>query len=157
MLGLETPEKKVKISRKTLIGVALVLVIIVLAGVTIYLLGSPAPKTVKIVRFFPADETSHLTIGIHIEGDQMVFPFYVKVENSGSNNVSNLLVVVRVFGDYSELGNNTARIETLKAGSRKTMSMVVRIKTSELQGKIINYVATVYQGNTVLDEAIGEV
>jgi len=157
MSGLETQERKVRISRKTIYVIVVVLVLVASAVVMTHLLSPSSTTAVKIVRFFLVDEPDHLTIGVHMEGDEMIFPFYVKVENQGSNNVSNLVVVVKVLGDHSELGSDTASIETLQAGRRRTMSMVVRVNVSELQGKFINYIATLYLDNTIVDEAIGEV
>lgn len=157
MLETETTKGKVTISRKTFYGIAF-LVIVVFAGVMIYLFGSSQTSNVKIVRFFLVTEHSWMgrTMGARTTNGQVILPFYVKVENSGSNNVSDLVVVVRVFGGYTELGNDTAHIKTLQAGRRITLSMVVKVNKSELLGKALGYVATVYLDNAIVDEARGE-
>lgn len=145
MSGAESPKGTMTISRKKL-GAIVVSVIVVLAGVMIYLYRSSPTTDVKIVKFFYVIEDSHIAEG------QMILPFYVKVENQGSNNVSGLVLVVKVFGDERELARDTAPMGTLKAGQRKTMSMLVQVDMTKVIGKTISYVATLYSDQTIIDE-----
>ena len=145
MLETETPKTKAKISRKTLYGIV-VFVIVVFAGVVIYLFASSSPYNVRIVRFFLFEENSHVL------GNLVVLSFYVKIENLGSNNVSGMVLVVKVLDDYHELGRDTVHIDTLQPGLRKTFSIVVRVNTTEFFGKYVRYVATLYLGDTIIDE-----
>ena len=144
---MEKPEERVTISKKTLYGI-IVGIIIIFAGILIYLNTSrPSSPTynVKIISF--AKEEGYLV------GETMVFPFTIEVENLGSSDVSGLDVVVKVLGDRTELDSDTTHLSTLRVGHSLRISATCYVNENNLLGKDISYVATVYLGNAVLDES----
>ena len=139
----DTPSDKVTISKKTVYGI--IGVVIIIAVVLIYFFRPLSTNSVRIARF-AKEEGSFI-------GNYMQFPFTVEVENLGSNDVSGLVLVVKVLADYNEVYRDTEHLSTLKAGHIVTISMHCLVDYDLLQGKEASYVVTLQLDNTVLDES----
>jgi len=137
----ETSSDKVTIGKKTIYGI--IASVIIIAVVLICFFRPFSTNSVRISRF-TKEEGSFV-------GNYMQFPFTVEVENLGSNDVSGLVLVVKVLADYSEVDRDIEHLSTLRAGHKVTIGMYCLVDYDLLQGKV-SYVATLQLDHTILDE-----
>lgn len=146
-MGTESRSSSFTISKKVVYGIAVIAVVIV-AVVLIYFrpFSTTNANDVKIESF--AKEEGYMI------GGSMEFPFTVKVTNFGSNDVSGLVLVVKVLGDYNEVDSDVEHLGTLRSGYSTTVSMLCSANyDASLKGKEVSYVATLQLDSTVLDES----
>jgi hypothetical protein len=144
-LGVEKQKDKATVNRKRLYKVAAIVVIVaVVLAFTAYYWQSTT-DLVRITEFYETNEGQTT--------EQVIYGFTVKIANQGHNDVSNLILVVKVLGNGSELDRATRSLFILRSGQEVIPSAVyTAVNTTDTVGSTISYVATVESNGRVLDE-----
>jgi uncharacterized protein YpmB len=135
----------VKPGRKKLysliVGIVLIILVVAFAGYYI----TSRTSIVKIIQF---NRTGDAQIP-----DQVLYRFSVTIENQGIDDISSLVLRVRVLGDGVELGSDTHTRATLLHGQKWTPDEVaVWVSLTDIGGKIISFSAALDLGNRTIDE-----
>jgi hypothetical protein len=136
----------VNIGKKTLFLMVAIIIIVVAVVAFFALFRQSSTNKVRITNI--AVQPAEIT------GYNVRWPITVTIENQGSNDVSGVTLVVKMLGDGSELGRDTAQLSTLIVGDQRTMNMSILTDTrgaGPLETRA--YVATILLDNIILDEA----
>jgi hypothetical protein len=124
--------------------IGILLVVIVVAFALYYV----ASKTsiVKIAEFAKTGDA--------LVVDQVLYRFSATIENQGINDVSGLVLKVRVLGDGVELGGDSFALPTLLRGQKYAPDELgVWTNLTAVSGKAISFSAKLELDNRTLDEA----
>jgi hypothetical protein len=115
---------------------------------------------VAFAMYYVASKTSIVKIaefaktGDALVVDQVLYRFSATIENQGINDVSGLVLRVRVLGDGVELGGDSYTLPTLLRGQKYSPDDVgVWLNLTDIGGKTISFSATLELDNKIIDEA----
>jgi hypothetical protein len=137
--------KAARPGRKRLYGLvtAVVLVVVVVAFVLYYV---PSKSSIVKITHFSKTEGS-------VPG-QVIYKFSVTIENQGTNDVSGLLLRVRILGDGAEIQSETFLMPTLNRGQEYSPDEVGMLANlNETAGKTLSFTATLDLNSRTIDEA----
>ena len=124
------------------VGIVLIAVVVALA---LYYVGTRT-NIVKIAQFAKTGDA--------LVVDQVLYRFSVTIENQGINDVSGLVLKVRVLGDGADLGGDSYTLPILLSGQKHTPNEVgVWLNLTDIGGKTISFLATLELDNRTIDEA----
>lgn len=137
-------------SRKAIyIGIILILVVVTAALAFLLLNRGSAPSAdLKITQY----ERNYVT-KVDIGGGDFAWAWTVnlKIENRGSNNVNGAELVTELKADHTTIFSYTQTI-TIQAGWTNTEPIPVNAKQSQWLSKNVQFVATIYLNNQVIDQ-----
>lgn len=85
--------------------------------------------------------------------EQVLYKFYFKVENQGTNDISGLTLRVKVLGDGAELGSEHLLLQTLPHGQEKDPGFLgVWVNVTDIGSKTITFAATLELDNRTIDD-----
>jgi hypothetical protein len=147
MAETSAPSGKILISKKVLYSI--ILIAIIAAAVAVWTFYSKGQiSQVEITRFSKLEaEDQH--------NGYVYWPFEVTIKNVGSNSVSGLTLVIRIFGnDDSQIGSLIEQFSTLGSGEGRTVTTGMHLAYGTGLGLTpFHYLATLKIGDNVLDES----
>jgi len=81
-----------------------------------------------------------------------IYPFNVTISNRGSNDVSDLTLIVQVLGNGNVLGSDTTQVGTLQAGYQDSFSTSVTFSGNAALGETQTYAALLEQNGVVINQ-----
>jgi len=133
--GAPSQSDKVTVSKKTLYRLIGIVAIVIVVVAPYFYYKQLTTNVVVITEFRKHPVTD-------VVGDTARWPFTVKVENRGSNDVSNLVLIVRILGNGSELGRDSGALSTMQVGQVRTFIMSIYLDIDVIRGKILSSTAT---------------